>query len=194
MDKLSEILPGKTSSDPEDILCYGFDASGLQGRPAIVVWPQDVSDVMKVMSDASRMGMPVIPRGAGTGMTGGAVPSEGTIILSLEKMNRIIEIDEENLNVLVEPGVLNGKLQRELQRHKLFYPPDPASMNFCTLGGNVAENAGGARAVKYGVTKDYVLGLEAVLPDGRVISTGVKTAKGVVGYDLTGLLGGPEGT
>ena len=194
MDKLSELLPGKTSTSPEDILCYGFDASGLEALPSAVVWPQDVDDVIKVIKYANTKGIPVIPRGAGTGMTGGAVPSQGAIILSMEKMNRIIEIDEKNLNVLVEPGVINGKLQRELQRHRLFYPPDPASMNFCTIGGNVAENAGGARAVKYGVTKDYVLGLEAVLPDGRLINTGVKTAKGVVGYDLTGLLVGSEGT
>jgi len=194
MHKLSELLPGKTSTSPEDILCYGFDASGLEAPPAAVVWPHDVLDVIKVITYAYANGVPVIPRGAGTGMTGGAVPSQGAIILSMEKMNRIIEIDEENLTVLVEPGVLNGKLQRELQRRKLFYPPDPASMNFCTIGGNVAENAGGARAVKYGVTKDYVMGLEAVLPDGRLIKTGVKTAKGVVGYDLTGLLVGSEGT
>jgi glycolate oxidase len=194
MDKLSELLPGKISTDPEDILCYGFDASGLEGPPAAVVWAQDVLDVIAVMEYAYANNTPVIPRGAGTGMTGGAVPSKGTIILSMEKMNRIIEIDEENLTALVEPGVLNGRLQRELQRHNLFYPPDPASMNFCTIGGNVAENAGGARAVKYGVTKDYVLALEAVLPDGRLIKTGVKTAKGVVGYDLTDLLVGSEGT
>lgn len=194
MDKLSDLLPGKTSTDPEDILCYGFDASGLEALPAAVVWPQDVPDVIEVIKYACTNNIPVVPRGAGTGMTGGAVPSQGAIILSMEKMNRIIEIDEENLTVLVEPGVLNGKLQRELQRHRLFYPPDPASMNFCTIGGNVAENAGGARAVKYGVTKDYVIGLEAVLPDGRLIKTGVKTAKGVVGYDLTSLLVGSEGT
>src|SRR5574340_858618 len=194
MDKLSELLPGKTSTTPEDILCYGFDASGLEASPCAVVWPQDVGDVIKVINYANEKGIPIIPRGAGTGMTGGAVPSNGAIILSMEKMNRIIEIDEKNLNVLVEPGVINGKLQRELQRHRLFYPPDPASMNFCTIGGNVAENSGGPRAVKYGVTKDYVLGLEAVLPDGRIITTGVKTAKGVVGYDLTRLLVGSEGT
>ena len=194
MDKLSELLPGKTSTDPEDLLCYGFDSSGLEAPPIAVVWPHDVSDVIKVIKYAYTNQVPVIPRGAGTGMTGGAVPSEGAVVLSMEKMNRIIEIDEENLTALVEPGVLNGKLQRELQRRRLFYPPDPASMNFCTIGGNVAENAGGARAVKYGVTKDYVLGLEAVLPDGRLIKTGVKTAKGVVGYDLTALLVGSEGT
>lgn len=175
-------------------MCYGFDASGLEAKPSAVVWPHDVSDVIKIMKYADATGTPVIPRGAGTGMTGGAVPSPGALILSMEKMNRILEIDEKNRAAVVEPGVLNGKLQRELQRFRLFYPPDPSSMNFCTIGGNVAENAGGARAVKYGVTRDYVMELEAVLPDGRLIHTGVKTAKGVVGYDLAGLLVGSEGT
>lgn len=194
MNSLSKLLPGKTSTEPEDLICYGFDASGLESRPAAVVWPQDVPDVVKVMDFAYTNSIPVIPRGAGTGMTGGAVPREGALILSVEKMNKVLDLDTENMNVLVEPGLINGKLQRELQRHKLFYPPDPASMNFCTLGGNVAENSGGPRALKYGVTRDYVLGLEAVLPDGRIINTGVKTAKGVVGYDLTRLLVGSEGT
>ena len=194
MNRLAELLPGKTSTEPEDLICYGFDASGVETAPSAVVWPQDVSDVVKIMSFAYSNNIAVIPRGAGSGMTGGSVPSRGSIVLSLEKMNRILEIDKDNLFVLVEPGVINGKLQRELERHKLFFPPDPTSMNFCTIGGNVAENAGGPRAFKYGVTRDYVMGLEAVLPDGRVINTGVKTAKGVVGYDLTRLLTGSEGT
>jgi len=194
VDRLSELLSGKISTEPEDLVCYGFDASGLEASPVAVVWPQDVPDVVTIMNFALANSMPVIPRGAGTGMTGGAVPSKGAIILSVEKMNRILDIDKENLNVLVEPGVINGRLQRELERHNLFYPPDPASMNFCTIGGNVAENAGGPRALKYGVTRDYVMGLEAVLPNGKVIHTGVRTAKGVVGYDLTRLLVGSEGT
>jgi len=194
MDKLLQLLPGKVSTEPEDLVCYGSDASGLEARPTAVAWPQDVEDVVKLMKFASEHSVSVIPRAAGTGMTGGTVPSMGGIILSLERMNRIIEIDRENLDVLVEPGVVNGKLQRELERQGFFYPPDPASMNFCTLGGNVAENAGGPRALKYGVTRDYVMGLEAVLPDGRIINTGVKTVKGVVGYDLTRLLVGSEGT
>src|SRR4030067_2990536 len=109
-------------------------------------------------------------------------------------MNRILEIDHENLSVLCEPGLINGRLQRDLERIGLFYPPDPASMEFCTIGGNVAENAGGPRAIKYGVTRDYVLGLEVVLSDGSVVTTGGKTFKGVVGYDLTRLLVGSEGT
>src|SRR4030066_2203710 len=139
-------------------------------------------------------GIPVIPRGAGTGMTGGGVPVTGAILLSLEKMNRILDVDPENLHVLCEPGLINGRLQREIERKGLFYPPDPASMNFCTIGGNVAENAGGPRALKYGVTRDYVLEIETVLPNGEIITTGVRTTKGVVGYDLTRLLVGSEGT
>lgn len=194
MNALNELLPGKVSTSPEDLVCYGFDASGIEARPSAVVWPRSAQDVSIIMSYASQHGIPVVPRGAGTGMTGGSVPLQNAIVLSLEKLNRILEIDRDNLTVVVEPGVINGKLQRELERHRLFYPPDPASMNFCTIGGNVAENAGGPRAVKYGVTRDYVMGLEAVLPDGQIITTGVRTAKGVVGYDLTRLLVGSEGT
>jgi len=194
MNKLADLLPGRISTEREDLLCYGFDASGLEGVPTAVVWPQDCGDVVKIMTFAFDNDIPVIPRGAGTGMTGGAVPSRGAVVISMERMNRIIEVDSENLNVLVEPGVINGRLQKELAPRRLFYPPDPASMNFSTIGGNVAENAGGPRALKYGVTRDYVMAVEAVLPDGGVIHTGVRTPKGVVGYDLTRLLVGSEGT
>ena len=182
------------STAPEDIICYGFDASGIEVCPSAIVWPNNTADVVKVMKYAYEKEIPVVPRGAGTGMTAGAVPSKGSIVLSFEKMKKIIEIDAENLNVLCEPGVINGKLQRELEWTGFFYPPDPASMNFCTLGGNVAENAGGPRALKYGVTRDYVMEIEAVLPNGEVITTGIKTTKGVVGYDLTRLFTGSEGT
>ncbi len=192
---ISDRLPSiKISTEPEDLICYGFDASGLEASPSAVVWPTNTEDVVKVMRYAYENSIPVVPRGAGTGMTAGAVPSRGAIILSFEKMNRILEIDSENLNVLCEPGLINGKLQRELKWMDLFYPPDPASMNFCTIGGNVAENAGGPRALKYGVTRDYVLEIETVLPNGEIITTGVRTTKGVVGYDLTRLLVGSEGT
>lgn len=182
------------STAPEDIICYGFDASGIEVCPSAIVWPNNTADVVKVMKYAYEKEIPVVPRGAGTGVTAGAVPSKGSIVLSFEKMKKIIEIDAENLNVLCEPGVINGKLQRELEWTGFFYPPDPASMNFCTLGGNVAENAGGPRALKYGVTRDYVMEIEAVLPNGEVITTGIKTTKGVVGYDLTRLFTGSEGT
>ena len=195
MNKIIDKLPNlKISTSPEDLVCYGFDASGIEISPSAVVWPDTTEDVVKVMKYAYENNISVVPRGAGTGMTAGAVPSKGAIIISFEKMKRILEIDTENLNVLCEPGVINGRLQRELEWKGLFYPPDPASMNFCTIGGNVAENAGGPRALKYGVTRDYVMEIESVLPNGEIMTTGVKTSKGVVGYDLTRLLTGSEGT
>lgn len=182
------------STSPEDLICYGFDASGIENCPAAIIWPHDTEDVVKVMRYAYEHEIPVVPRGAGTGVTAGAIPSKGAIVLSFEKMKKIMEIDTQNLNVCCEPGVINGKLQRELEQLGFFYPPDPASMHFCTIGGNVAENAGGPRALKYGVTRDYVMEIEAVMPDGEVITSGVRTTKGVVGYDLTRLLTGSEGT
>lgn len=187
-------LKTEHSQEPEDLACYGFDASGLEGRPALVAWPKSAGEVSEVLRYAYERDMAVVPRGAGTGMTGGSVPPEGAVILSTEKLNRILEVDPDNLNAVVEPGVINGDFQRALAGRGYFYPPDPASMEFCTLGGNVAENAGGPRALKYGVTRDYVMQLEAALPDGRIITTGVRTHKGVVGYDLTRLLVGSEGT
>ena len=192
--KIENILPGRVLTDREDLVCYGFDASSREGMPLAVVKPDDTNDVSKVAAHAFENNHPIVPRGAGTGMTGGSVPLKNSIILSLEGMNGIIDIDEKNMIACVEPGVINGHLQEKLEEKGLFYPPDPASMKFCTLGGNVAENAGGPRAVKYGVTKDYVLGLETVLPHGRVLNTGGKNYKDVVGYDLTRLMVGSEGT
>ncbi len=195
MNALIDEFPNiKISTAPEDLICYGFDASGMEVSPSAVVWPEHTEDVVKIMKYAYDNSIPVIPRGAGTGMTGGGIPVTGAILLSLEKMNRILDVDPENLHVLCEPGLINGRLQREIERKGLFYPPDPASMNFCTIGGNVAENAGGPRAIKYGVTRDYVMEIESVLPNGDILTTGVKTSKGVVGYDLTRLLVGSEGT
>ncbi|RJQ15123.1 MAG: FAD-binding protein [Nitrospiraceae bacterium] len=194
--KKEDALPlrHRTATEKEDLFCYGFDASSMQGEPSAVVKPVSTDEVSQVLSYASGKKIPVVPRGAGTGMTGGAVPAKDSIILSLDGMNRVLEIDKKNMVAVVEPGVINGHLQGKVEAEGLFYPPDPASMNFCTLGGNVAENAGGPRAIKYGVTRDYVLGLEVVLPDGRVMMTGGKTYKGVVGYDLTRLIVGSEGT
>ena len=194
-NKITDILPDiKISVEPEDLICYGFDASGIESRPSAVAWPKNTEEVVRVMKYAFENEISVTPRGAGTGMTGGSIPLNGSMVLSLEKMNKLVELDTNNLNVVVEPGIINGRLQRDLEHLGFFYPPDPASMNFCTIGGNAANNAGGPRALKYGVTKDYVMEIEAVLPDGSVITTGVKTAKGVVGYDLTRLLTGSEGT
>lgn len=179
----------------EDLLAYGFDASRLEGLPAAVAWPSDTAELVELVKSAYSENIAMIPRGAGTGMVGGAVPvKQGALVVSFERMNRILEIDKDNMVAVVEPGVINGRFQRSLKDMGLFYPPDPASLNFCTLGGNVATGAGGPRAVKYGVTRDYVLGMEIVLSDGTVTHTGVRTAKGVVGYDLTRLLVGSEGT
>ncbi|MBF0456397.1 MAG: FAD-binding protein [Nitrospirae bacterium] len=195
MKSLKDILvDGTYSMEKEDLLCYGYDASGIDVLPSAVVWPNSAADISKLMQFAWQNDIKVIPRGAGTGLTGGSVPSNDSILVSFEKMNKIVEVDTRNLNVVVEPGVINGELQRTLGAQGYFYPPDPASLNTCTIGGNVAENAGGPRALKYGVTRDYVMQLEAVLPDGRIIHTGVQTKKSVVGYDLTRLLVGSEGT
>lgn len=195
MNRIIDTFPDiKISTNREDLLCYSFDASGIEAVPSAIIWPKDTEDVVKIMKYAFANNIPVVPRGAGTGTTAGSVPLNKSIVISFEKMKRIIEIDSENLNVLCEPGLINGKLQRELELKGFFYPPDPASMNFCTIGGNVAENAGGPRAIKYGVTRDYVMELETVLPNGDIINVGVKTVKGVVGYDLARLFVGSEGT
>ena len=175
-------------------MAYAYDATRLKGTPQAVVRPGTEEEVSKILVLASGHGIPVIPRGAGSGLSGGAVASRGGIILSFERMSRIISIDVGNRIATVQPGVVTADLQRAVEEKGLFYPPDPGSLAFCTIGGNVAENAGGMRAMKYGVTRDYVTGLRAVLPSGEVIRAGVKTAKGVVGYDLARLLVGSEGT
>jgi glycolate oxidase len=181
-------------TDDESRIAYGTDAL-KRGMPAdVVVFPANTREVSEVarLCDAGRI--PIVPRGAGTGYTGGAVPLRGGVVLSLERMNRILDIDEANLVAVVEPNVITGDLQKAVELVGLFYPPDPASLNQSVIGGNVAECAGGPRAFKYGTTKQYVLGLEAVLPTGEVIETGGKVVKNVVGYDLTHLLVGSEGT
>ncbi|MGB9497255.1 MAG: FAD-binding oxidoreductase [Dissulfuribacterales bacterium] len=186
--------PGNFSTDPADLKCYSYDASSISSLPEAVVLPGSTEEVSRVLFLANQEGLAVFPRGAGTGTTGASVPINGGLVLSLTRMDRIISINPADLTAMVEPGVVTGKLQEEVSRYGLFYPPDPASMHFCTIGGNVATGAGGPRAVKYGVTRDYVLALEIVLADGNVIHTGVRTAKGVVGYDLTRLMVGSEGT
>lgn len=182
------------STAPEELVVYSYDATQREALPWAVARPKTAAQVSQVLALANRERFPVVPRGAGTGMSGGSVPTQGGVVLSFELMNRILEIDEENMIAVAEPGVVTGDLQREVESRGLFYPPDPASHEFCTLGGNVAECAGGLRAVKYGVTKDYVLGLEVVLPTGEIITTGARTAKSVAGYDLTKLIVGSEGT
>jgi glycolate oxidase len=181
-------------TDPEDLVCYGYDATGLRYTPEAVVFPADAHEIAAIVKLANETPFFVVPRGAGTGMTGGSLPVRGGVVLVLSRMNLILRIDQENLVAVVEPGVVTGHLQEAVAAEGLFYPPDPSSLAYCTIGGNVAECAGGARAFKYGVTKDYVIGLEAVLASGELVRTGVQTAKGVVGYDLTKLLVGSEGT
>jgi glycolate oxidase len=173
---------------------YGLD-SLKQGHAAdLVVLPGSTSEVAAVAEMCHGAWVPLVVRGGGTGYSGGAVPVEGGVVLSLERMNRILEIDEANLLAVVEPHVITGDLQDAVERVGLFYPPDPASLRESVIGGNVAECAGGPRAFKYGTTRDYVLGLEVVLPSGEIIRTGSKAVKNVVGYDLTRLIVGSEGT
>lgn len=178
----------------QDLICYGYDATQLEFLPEAVVHPANAEETAAVLRLANRHRFPVFPRGAGSGFTGGALPKVGGVVLVTTRMNRILRIDTENLIAEVEPGLVTEDFQKAVEKLGLFYPPDPASLKFSTLGGNVAENAGGPRCVKYGVTKDFVMGLEVVLPTGEIIRTGTETYKAVVGYDLTRLLCGSEGT
>ncbi|MDQ3213163.1 MAG: FAD-binding protein [Acidobacteriota bacterium] len=195
LDALASIVGAPhIRTDAASLLAYGTDAL-KRGRAAdLVVLPADTAQVAAVVRLCAEQRIPIVPRGAGTGYTGGAVPSQGGVVISLERMDRILEIDQSNLVAVVQPHVITGDLQDAVEQVGLFYPPDPASLRRSTIGGNVAECAGGPRAFKYGTTKRYVLGLEAVLPTGEVIRTGGKTVKNVVGYDLTQLLVGSEGT
>ena len=181
--------------DRAHILAYSYDATREHYEPDAVVFPKNEEDVSKVLRYCNENLIPVVPRGAGSGFTGGALPAKGGIILAVEKyMNKILEIDMENMVARVQPGVINKELQREVEKVGLFYPPDPASQDYSTIGGNVSENAGGMRAAKYGITKDYVMALRAVLPNGDIIKAGKKTIKDVAGYNIAGILVGSEGT
>ncbi|HET9269385.1 MAG TPA: FAD-linked oxidase C-terminal domain-containing protein [Vicinamibacterales bacterium] len=185
--------PG-VSDDPSTLEAHAADALGRGHAPDVVVRPADTAQVAAVARLCQQHRVPLVVRGAGTGYTGGAVPVRGGVVLSVERLNRILEIDPVNLTVVVEPAVITGDLQRAVEAQGLYYPPDPASLDSSSIGGNVAECAGGPRAFKYGTTKRYVLALEAVLPTGEIIHTGSKAVKNVVGYDLTQLLVGSEGT
>jgi len=186
---------GFVLTEAEDREPYGSDETeDLWFDPEVVVRPRTTEQVSAVMRAATAHRVPVTPRAAGTGLSGGALPVRGGIVLSLDRMDSILEIDRENLVAVVEPGVITQRLQEEVEKVGLYYPPDPASRGSCTLGGNVAENAGGPHAAKYGVTKDFVLGLEAVLPDGGVVRPGGKLLKNRTGYSLAQLLVGSEGT
>ncbi|KIL43458.1 FAD-binding protein [Jeotgalibacillus alimentarius] len=162
--------------------------------PDAVVSPGSAEEVSEIVRFCRSEGIPIVPRGSGTNLSAGTTPTAGGVVLLFNRMNQILEIDEENLTVTVQPGVITKDLIDAVEMRGLFYPPDPSSMKISTIGGNISENSGGLRGLKYGVTKDYVLGLEAVMPDGSVIKTGGKLAKDVAGYDLTKLLTGAEGT
>ncbi|EKP0504876.1 FAD-binding protein [Campylobacter coli] len=174
---------------------YSYDATKKHYLPDGVLFPRNEEDISKILKFCNENNIIIIPRGAGSGFTGGALAVNGGLILSFEKhMNKILEIDLENLVAVVQPGVINIHLQREVAKHGLFYPPDPASMEYSSLGGNVSENAGGMRAAKYGITKDYVMALRAVLPNGEIIRAGKRTIKDVAGYNLAGILIASEGS
>jgi glycolate oxidase len=186
--------PEQVRTDDPTRIAYGTDALRRGQAADLVVFPGTTADVAGVVRLCAAHRTPIVPRGWGSGYTGGAVPLQGGVVIAFDRMNRILEIDEANLVAVVEPNVITGDLQDAVERAGLFYPPDPASLRQSAIGGNVAECAGGPRAFKYGTTKQYVLGLEAVLPTGEIIETGGKVVKNVVGYDLTHLLVGSEGT
>jgi glycolate oxidase len=182
-------------SDKAHLRAYSYDATKKRFEPEAVVFPRNEKDVSKILKYCNEHKILITPRGAGSGFTGGSLPVNGGIILALEKhMNKIIEIDEANMVAVVQPGVINRNLQNAVEQKGLFYPPDPASMDYTTIGGNVSENAGGMRAAKYGITKDYVMALRAVLPNGDIIRAGKKTIKDVAGYNIAGILTASEGT
>jgi len=192
-----ENIVGKENikSDKAHLIAYCYDATRDRFEPDAVVFPRDEEDVSDILKYCNEHQIIIVPRGAGSGFTGGALPASGGIILSLERhMNELIEIDMQNMVARVQPGLINMQLQKAAEEVGLFYPPDPASEEYSTLGGNVSENAGGMRAAKYGITKDYVMALRAVLPNGDIIQAGKKTIKDVAGYNLAGILTASEGT
>lgn len=181
--------------DPSECMLYGYDATAMmKDVPAAVAFPDSAEMLSKLVTFANQAELTLVPRGSGTGLSGGAVPLSKALVVSTQRLNKILEIDLENLTALVEPGVITANLHSAVEKQGLFYPPDPGSMKICTMGGNVAENAGGLRGLKYGVTRDYVMGLELVMPTGEWMTTGGKCAKDVSGYDLKQVLVGSEGT
>ena len=194
--KLSDFVGRENYYDDEAHLqAYCYDATRERFKPNCVVFPRNEDDICNIMHYCNKHKIPVIPRGAGSGFSGGALPCVGGVILAMERyFNRILEIDKKNMIVRVQPGVVNKHLQDAVEKEGLFYPPDPASQDYSTIGGNVSENAGGMRAAKYGITKDYVMALRAVLPNGEIIRAGKKTIKDVAGYNIAGILIASEGT
>ncbi len=182
-------------SDKAHLIAYSYDATRERFEPEAVLFPRHEQDVSDILKYCNTHRIVIVPRGAGSGFTGGALPANGGIVLAFEKhMNKILEIDMQNMVAVVQPGVINKELQKAVEEVGLFYPPDPASQEYSTIGGNVNENAGGMRAAKYGITKDYVMAIRAVLPNGDIIKAGKKTIKDVAGYNIAGILIASEGT
>jgi glycolate oxidase len=194
--KLKEIVgPENFLDSQESLLAYSYDATAIEPRlPVAVVSPSTADHISRIILLANEERFAVVPRGSGTGLSGGALPVENSIVLLTNHWNRILEIDRENMTVLVQPGVITAHLHQAVERLGYLYPPDPGSSSICTLGGNVAENSGGLRGLKYGVTKNYVMGIEAVLPTGELLNTGGKSVKDVAGYNLKDVFVGSEGT
>lgn len=195
LTRLHRRLGGRVSDDPAALANVAGDESGLPpGVPRAVVWPASTEETAVVAREAAELGVALVPRGGGTGKAGGCIPAEGELVVDFSRMNRILALRPDDLYAVVEPGVITIDFDRAAAEHGFMYPPDPASLESCTLGGNIATNAGGPRAIKYGTTLRYVWGLTAVLAGGEVVSTGRRSIKGVAGYDLTSLLVGSEGT
>ncbi len=195
-EKLKSIVGAPNFFDSkEDKLVYSYDGTPVyQQLPEAVLFPQDEEQISQILKLANQEKFNVVPRGSGTGLSGGSIPVDNSVVVVMTKWNKILEVDTNNLTAWVQPGVITGALQKEVEKLGLFYPPDPGSLNVCTIGGNVANNAGGLRGLKYGVTKNYVLGIEMILPNGELLKTGGKNMKDVAGYNLRDFIVGSEGT
>jgi glycolate oxidase len=187
------LSPERVISSEEDLIVFEYDGTIEKGQPQVVVFPDTAAEVAAAVKIARRYDLPVVPRGAGTGLSGGAVAAVGGVLIATTRMNHILEVDVENRTALVEPGVVNLHVSQAVAKHGLYYAPDPSSQRACTIGGNVAENAGGPHCLAYGVTTNHVLGLEVVLAEGSIVRTG-GVARDLPGYDLTGAIVGSEGT
>jgi glycolate oxidase len=194
--RIKSIVGGDNFTDlHEDLLCYSYDGTALLHQlPEAVVFPENEEQISLILKLANEELFNVVPRGSGTGLSGGSIPVESSLVVVMTKWDKILEVDTRNLTVTVQPGVITAKLQSEVEKKGLFYPPDPGSSNVCTIGGNVANNAGGLRGMKYGVTKNYILGTEMILPNGELLITGGKNVKDVAGYNLRDFIVGSEGT
>ncbi len=191
----SIVGPEMVLTRPEDVIPYGFDGTAaLRQVPAAVVFPRTAQEVSHCVALAASQSLPIVTRGSGTGLSGGSVPGEGALVLCLAQMNEILDVDARNLTLRTQPGVTTLAIDEAAARHGLFYPPDPGSMKISSIGGNVAENSGGLRGLKYGVTRDYVMAIEAVLPDARIVRFGSQCVKDVAGYSMKDLFIGSEGT